>query len=115
MMIILKASKVNLFVSSVLFVLWYHSPKILDTPHKCNISRLRVNKERCQSNCNINVHYLFVHMVVYNKHSGITFILVPLMQYVCGSTCAFILSVMVQNCGIYFLSLHLVGSTCIRP
>jgi hypothetical protein len=42
MMIILKANKVNLFVSSVLIVFWYHSPNILDTPHICNISRLRV-------------------------------------------------------------------------
>jgi hypothetical protein len=30
--IILKAKKVNLFVSSVLFVFWYHSPNFLDTP-----------------------------------------------------------------------------------
>jgi hypothetical protein len=30
--IILKASKVNLFVSSVLFVFWYHSLNFLDTP-----------------------------------------------------------------------------------
>jgi hypothetical protein len=29
----LKANKVNLFVSSVLFVFWYHSPNFLDTPH----------------------------------------------------------------------------------
>jgi hypothetical protein len=28
----LKANKVNLFVSSVLFVFWYHSPNVLDTP-----------------------------------------------------------------------------------
>jgi hypothetical protein len=28
----LKANKVNLFVSSVLFVFWYHSPNFLDTP-----------------------------------------------------------------------------------
>jgi hypothetical protein len=32
MAIILKANKVNLFVSSVLFVFWYHSPNFLDTP-----------------------------------------------------------------------------------
>jgi hypothetical protein len=38
----LKANKVNLFVSSVLFVFWYHSPNVLDTPHIWNISRLRV-------------------------------------------------------------------------
>jgi hypothetical protein len=40
----LKANKVNLFVSSVLFVFWYHSPNILDTLHICNISWLRVKK-----------------------------------------------------------------------
>jgi hypothetical protein len=45
MAIILKANKVNLFVSSVLFVFWYHSPNILDTPHTCNISWLRVKKK----------------------------------------------------------------------
>jgi hypothetical protein len=44
MVIILKANKVNLFVSSVLFVLWYHSPNILDTPHICNISWLSVKQ-----------------------------------------------------------------------
>jgi hypothetical protein len=32
MTIILKAYKVNFFVSSVLFVFWYHSPNVLDTP-----------------------------------------------------------------------------------
>jgi hypothetical protein len=26
-------NKLTLFVSSVLFVFWYHSPSILDTPH----------------------------------------------------------------------------------
>jgi hypothetical protein len=41
-MIILKANKVNLFVSSVLFVFWFHSPNVLDTPHICYIRRLRV-------------------------------------------------------------------------
>jgi hypothetical protein len=33
MAIILTPNKVNLFVSSGLFVFWYHSPNILDTPH----------------------------------------------------------------------------------
>jgi hypothetical protein len=28
-----EGQKVNLFVSSVLFVFWYQSPNILDTPH----------------------------------------------------------------------------------
>jgi hypothetical protein len=41
-MIILRANKVNLFASSVLFVFWYHSPNVLDTPHICNVSRVRV-------------------------------------------------------------------------
>jgi hypothetical protein len=36
MAIILKANKVNLFVSSVLFVSWYHSPNFLDTPRTPN-------------------------------------------------------------------------------
>jgi hypothetical protein len=31
--IVLKANKVNLFVSSILFVFWYHSPNFLHTPH----------------------------------------------------------------------------------
>jgi hypothetical protein len=33
MAIILKANTVNLLVSSVLFVFWYHSPNFLDAPH----------------------------------------------------------------------------------
>jgi dolichol kinase len=32
MAIILTANEVNLFVSSVLFVFWYYSPNVLDTP-----------------------------------------------------------------------------------
>jgi hypothetical protein len=32
MVILFKANKVNLFVSCVLFVFWYHSPNVLDTP-----------------------------------------------------------------------------------
>jgi hypothetical protein len=35
MAIILKANEVNLLVSSVLFVFWYHSPNFLDTPRSC--------------------------------------------------------------------------------
>jgi hypothetical protein len=35
-------NKLTLFVSSVLFVFWYHSTNFLDTPHICDISRLRV-------------------------------------------------------------------------
>jgi hypothetical protein len=35
LVIILKANKVNLFISSVLFVFWYHSPNVLDTSRMC--------------------------------------------------------------------------------
>jgi hypothetical protein len=35
--VILKANKVNLCVSSVLFVFWYHSPNFLDTPRMNHI------------------------------------------------------------------------------
>jgi hypothetical protein len=57
MAIILKVNKVNLFVSSAFFVFWYHSPNVLDTPHICNISRLRVNN---------NLLYLFVQDAAFN-------------------------------------------------
>jgi hypothetical protein len=40
MAIILKANKVNLFVSSVLFVFCYHSPNFLDTPRMSAAARL---------------------------------------------------------------------------
>jgi hypothetical protein len=42
MEIILKANDVNLFVSSVLFAFWYHSPKCLDT------SRISSGRHSCQ-------------------------------------------------------------------
>jgi hypothetical protein len=51
----LKANKVNLFVSSVLFVFWYHSPNVLDTPHICDISRLMVNKNTVTSSAHLLV------------------------------------------------------------
>jgi hypothetical protein len=38
MAIILKANRVNLFVCSVLFVFWYHSPIFSDTPCICPAS-----------------------------------------------------------------------------
>jgi hypothetical protein len=44
----LKANKVNLFVSSVLFVFWYHSPNILDTP--------RINEEQNYPLCYSHRH-----------------------------------------------------------
>jgi hypothetical protein len=53
----LKANKVNLFVSSVLCVFWYHSPNILDTLHICNISWLRVKDIQVRDK-HITVHTL---------------------------------------------------------
>jgi hypothetical protein len=40
MAILLKANKVNFFVSSVLFVFWHHSPNFLDTPRTNNRSNV---------------------------------------------------------------------------
>jgi hypothetical protein len=40
---ILKANKVNLFVSSVLFVFWYHSPNFLDTPRMRLVAVCTIN------------------------------------------------------------------------
>jgi hypothetical protein len=51
----LKANKVNLFVSSVLFVFWYHSPNVLDTLHICNISWLRVNVTLSGTNFTVKI------------------------------------------------------------
>jgi hypothetical protein len=53
MAIILKTNKVNLFVSSVLCVFWYHSPNVLDTLHICNISWLRVKRINLLKCCDI--------------------------------------------------------------
>jgi hypothetical protein len=52
MVIILKANKVNLFVSSVLFVFWYHSPNFTDTPRTnkgddADIAHLLHAHEKC--------------------------------------------------------------------
>jgi hypothetical protein len=57
----LKANKVNLFVSSVLYVFWYHSPNVLDTLHICNISWLRVN------GCCVATEVLQFFLVICNK------------------------------------------------
>jgi hypothetical protein len=63
MEIILKANKVNLFVSSVLFVFWYHSPNFLDTPH---ISMLQVPAAQHNIPEHQNCHWLrhFKHVKV---------------------------------------------------
>jgi hypothetical protein len=43
MAIILKVNKVNLFVSSVLFVFWYHSPNVLDRPCTADKRKILLN------------------------------------------------------------------------
>jgi hypothetical protein len=43
MAIILKANTVNLFISSFLFVSWYHSLTVLDTPRTSTVSGLISN------------------------------------------------------------------------
>jgi hypothetical protein len=45
-MIILKANKVNLFVSPVLFVFWYHSLNFLDTPRIYSLIQ-HSSKQQC--------------------------------------------------------------------
>jgi hypothetical protein len=60
----LKANKVNLFVSSVLFDFWYNSPNFLDTPHICDTSRLTVNKL-------LNLNCLILHVTSCHVSSGI--------------------------------------------
>jgi hypothetical protein len=49
MAIILKASKVNFFVYSVLFVFWYRSPNVLDTPRirSSTVSAYHPNSYNC--------------------------------------------------------------------
>jgi hypothetical protein len=46
MAIILKANKVNLFVSSVLFVFCYNSPNVLDTPHRKAFDQVATARSR---------------------------------------------------------------------
>jgi hypothetical protein len=67
MAIILKANKLNLFVSSVLFVFWYHSPNFLDTPRiishtrsgaQCILGSLRGPLHKCFLGVCIVVHAL---------------------------------------------------------
>jgi hypothetical protein len=67
----LKANKVNLFVFSVLFVFWYHSPNVLDTLSICNISWLRVNNidqsTLTSTNCvfNLDIPAKFCALIYY--------------------------------------------------
>jgi hypothetical protein len=60
MAIILKANKVNLFVSSVLFVFWYHLPNFLDTPCIYNIA---VQEHSLNAECVLPTSEIYVHKI----------------------------------------------------
>jgi hypothetical protein len=59
MAIILKANKVNLFVSSVSFVFWYHSPNFLDTTRKCNRKKMK-ECDKPKSHTNSKLHTICI-------------------------------------------------------
>jgi hypothetical protein len=80
MAIILKANKVNLFVSSVLFVFWYHSLDFLDTQHICDISRLRVKLRVIRL---VNIKYQFVERYVICENNCLAMILTALCMILC--------------------------------
>jgi hypothetical protein len=80
MAVILMTNKVNLFVSSVLFVFWYHSPNVLD------IQRITLRRERVEAAeemvcCSIlksylsdrtfQVRYQAEYTTLYDVHSGV--------------------------------------------
>jgi hypothetical protein len=67
MAIILKANKVNLFVSSVLFVFWYHSPKVLDTPRASAIVGIEYDQKNFYfiSRWQILRHYAIISKMTY--------------------------------------------------
>jgi hypothetical protein len=80
---ILKANKVNLFVSSVLFVFWYHSPNFLDTPpwraskhkgtrHRCSI--YRHNAKSIHIHIEICLMSSFAQQIVTNRKSSVLFV-----------------------------------------
>jgi hypothetical protein len=56
----LKANKVHLFVSSVLFVSWYHSPNCLDTPRTYDVSDWK-GKAVANTSCDIYRPFVFHH------------------------------------------------------
>jgi hypothetical protein len=56
----LKANKVNLVLSSVLFVFWYNSPNVLDTPRKSMLAHTFF--------CDLKhvVHHTFINCSLHN-------------------------------------------------
>jgi hypothetical protein len=76
MAIILKAKKVNFCVSAVLFVFWYHSLNVLDTPHICNISWIRVKNNTVKTGNTYNLAVVDVGC----------YLLIPRTAYIYNST-----------------------------
>jgi hypothetical protein len=71
----LKANKVNLFVSSVFFVFWYHSPNFLDTQHAApthcsNILQWGATEKSddFQYNGTLKPSGFLPHPITHNKH-----------------------------------------------
>jgi hypothetical protein len=80
MAIISKTNKVNLFESSVLFVFWYHSPNVLDTPHmykNCHLLFHKICRPICTfwKNSEFGSFFVFWHQ---STHIGRS--LCPLME-----------------------------------
>jgi hypothetical protein len=44
-----EVNKVNLFVSSPLFVFWYHSPNVLDTPLTSNVRPVAIRTPKSEN------------------------------------------------------------------
>jgi hypothetical protein len=60
MAIILKANKLNLFVSSVLFVFWYHSSNFLDTTYSSYMVSALCNQSQTYTLClTLSFHAFF--------------------------------------------------------
>jgi hypothetical protein len=76
MAIIFKTTEVNLFVSPVLFVFWYHSPNFLDTSRIFSFSskfqKDKADKKKDQYNhvlpaCSKNTHFSLKFSEAQNK------------------------------------------------
>jgi hypothetical protein len=102
-------NKLTLFVCSVLFVFWYHSPNVLDTPHICNISRLRVKLlKTVWSTLEIAGYYSDPKNVIEDGHWMVT-------PSYWRNSCAFTVSLKIQTngeriCHQYFYVQYLICS-----
>jgi hypothetical protein len=70
MAIILKINRVNLFVSSVLFVFWYHSPNFLDTPRTILAVKSAATFTKADKTTNVDVSTLYVGSLCLSESVG---------------------------------------------